>query len=125
MQITVTDLDRTLLSQATAKPVPKEQQVLADTGKDVPAEPKEKATKQEIDRAIETVNRQFEMSNRSVRIVARPDASDTIIEVVDVETDEVIRQIPDERLLKLADWWSENGMQANTAPPGFTFDETA
>ncbi|MDJ0652706.1 MAG: flagellar protein FlaG [Xanthomonadales bacterium] len=118
-------MDRTLLSQATAKPVPKEQQVLADTGKNVPAEPKEKATRQDIEKAIETVNRQFEVSNRSVRIVARPDASDTIIEVVDVETDEVIRQIPEERLLKLSDWWSENGLQANAAPPGFTFDETA
>lgn len=124
MQITATDMDRTLLSQATAKPVPK-QQILADTGKNVPAETKQPASRQDIERAIETVNRQFEMSDRSVRIVSRPDAADTIIEVVDVETDEVIRQIPEERLLKLSDWWSENGLQAQIAPKGLAFDETA
>ncbi|MFK7955626.1 MAG: flagellar protein FlaG [Lysobacterales bacterium] len=75
--------------------------------------------------AVENLNQALELQQRSVRLRASEYASTAVIEVVDQETDTVIRQIPSESTVKLAEYWSQNGLLAEESLTSISLDETA
>ena len=58
--------------------------------------------------AVEAVNEQLALQQRKVQLSLDESLEQPVISVVDVETDEVIRQLPSEQVLKLAKFRAEN-----------------
>ena len=56
----------------------------------------------QVSRAVETLNELVQNQRRSLHFSVDEDTGRTVIRVVDPETDEVIRQIPAEEVLNLA-----------------------
>ncbi|MEM9531430.1 MAG: flagellar protein FlaG [Pseudomonadota bacterium] len=80
---------------------------------------------EQVIKAVDQVNAMLEQSETSVRIKAADLESPPVIQIVDQENDEVIRQIPAESVVKLAEYWSENGLLADGAVVALAVDETA
>lgn len=78
-----------------AKPV----QELPDSGKELP--PKNHDPN-EIDDAVKDINNHFQASHRELQFAVDEDSGRTVITVVDRVTEEKIRQIPSEEVLKFA-----------------------
>ena len=76
-------------------------------------------------RSIETINNHLILEQRAIRVVVRADAKGPVIEVIDRETQQVVRQIPSDKVLKLAAWFEENGLLSQSSPSGLAFDKTA
>jgi flagellar protein FlaG len=57
---------------------------------------------QVVDQAIEKANQFFQADNRSLQFVKDKDTEHMVILIKDMKTDEVIRQIPSEAMLKLS-----------------------
>ncbi|MCL7419406.1 MAG: flagellar protein FlaG [Methylobacter sp.] len=57
---------------------------------------------EKIDRAVADVNEFFQSEQRKLSFSVNKDIGSVVVEVRDVETDEVIRQIPSESVIKLA-----------------------
>jgi flagellar protein FlaG len=57
---------------------------------------------QEIDTAVENVNNFFQTVNRTLAFKLDEDSENMVVQVTDSETKEVVRQIPSEEFLKLA-----------------------
>ena len=57
---------------------------------------------EKIDRAVADVNDFFQSEQRKLSFSVNKDIGSVVVEVRDVETDEVIRQIPSESVIKLA-----------------------
>lgn len=56
----------------------------------------------QVDDAIEKANQFFQDGNRSLQFVKDKDSDKIVIMIKDLKTDEVIRQIPSESMLKLS-----------------------
>ena len=54
-----------------------------------------------LERAIDKANLTFEIQNRSLRFKIHERTNEVIVKVVDSETEEVIREIPPEKLLDM------------------------
>ncbi len=80
---------------------------------------------EQVEAAVENINQALELSQRSVRLKASEYAQTAVVEVIDKETDQVIRQIPQESTLKLVEYWSQNGLLAEGALTSLSLDETA
>jgi flagellar protein FlaG len=78
-----------------AKPL----QELPDSGKELPA--KDQDVKQ-IDDAVNDINNHFQASHRELQFAVDEDSGRTVIKVMDMDTQEMIRQIPSEEVLKFA-----------------------
>lgn len=78
-----------------AKPV----QELPDDGKKLPAENHEV---QDIDDAVQDINQHIQAAHRELLFSVDEDSGRTVIKVMDMNTKEVIRQIPNEEALKFA-----------------------
>ena len=78
-----------------AKPV----QELPDDGKKLPAENHEA---REIDDAVQDINEYIQVAHRELLFSVDEDSGRTVIKVMDMNTNEVIRQIPNEEALKFA-----------------------
>lgn len=63
----------------------------------------EKPHRQEMDKAVSDINRFFQSEKRKLSFSINESTHDVIIEVKDIQTDEVIRQIPPEYVVKLAE----------------------
>jgi len=61
----------------------------------------EKVSDAFIQKAIDKVNHTFEIQNRSLRFEIHDRLNEVIVMVVDSETEEVIREIPPEKLLDM------------------------
>lgn len=61
----------------------------------------EKVSDAFIKRAIDKANKTFEIQNRSLRFKIHERTNEIIVKVVDSETEEVIREIPPEKLLDM------------------------
>lgn len=61
----------------------------------------EKVSDAFIERAINKANHTFEIQNRSLRFKIHERLNEVIVKVVDSETEEVIREIPPEKLLDM------------------------
>jgi len=56
---------------------------------------------------VDALNQQFSSNSRSLRFTVGSELGRTIIQVIDEQTDEVIRQIPPEQLVSLAEHLSQ------------------
>lgn len=62
---------------------------------------------EKVDKAVSDVNEFFQNEQRKLSFSINKDIDSVVIEVRDVETDEVIRQIPSESVIKLAEQLNE------------------
>jgi len=62
-------------------------------------------TAEQTHEATDHVNRWLKLNLHSVRLVQDAMSGETIIHVVDKATGTIIRQIPAEEVIKLAEWW--------------------
>lgn len=71
-------------------------------------------TPEQVNQAVETINKSMRESNRSLEFSVSPDSSMPIVKLVDTSTGEVIRQIPTEESLAIAkaieQFQQQNGM---------------
>lgn len=65
------------------------------------------AQKKDVETAVSEVNQFFQTERRSLSFSVNETTRDVVIEVKDAETDEVIRQIPPEFVVKLAEHLQE------------------
>jgi len=76
---------------------------LPDRGKELPVmEKKSRSKADEIDTAVRELNENNQVIQRELQFTIDKDSGHTVIKVIDVKTDEVIRQIPGEEVLKVA-----------------------
>jgi len=68
-----------------------------------PAE-KVEVSAEKLQDAVEKMNELMDNSNRSLRFALDDEADKVVIKVVDMETDEVVRQIPSEETLKFSEF---------------------
>jgi len=78
-----------------AKPLQK----LPVDGKELPPENHEV---KEIDDAVNEINSHFQASHREIQFAVDDGSGRTVIKVMDMDTKEMIRQIPSEEVLKFA-----------------------
>jgi flagellar protein FlaG len=78
-----------------AKPLQK----LPIDGKELPPEHHEV---KEIDDAVDEINSHFQATHREIQFAVDDDSGRTVIKVMDMDTQEMIRQIPSEEVLKFA-----------------------
>jgi len=78
-----------------AKPLQK----LPVDGKELPSENHEV---KEIDDALKEINNHFQSIHREIQFAVDEDSGRTVIKVMDMDTKEMIRQIPSEEVLKFA-----------------------
>ena len=64
--------------------------------------PPEQHDVKEIDDAVKEVNDHFQASHRELQFAVDKDSGRTVIKVMDMDTKEMIRQIPSEEVLKFA-----------------------
>ena len=77
------------------------------SGKNLPPPP----DVQSVERAVKQINAYLSDSQRSLNFQVHEASGRTIVRVVNPETDEVIRQIPSEEVLKLAAAMQSQGVQ--------------
>lgn len=76
---------------------------LPDHGKDLPVtEKKAQAREEDIDQAVDELNQNSQVVQRELHFAIDKDSGHTVIKVVDSKTEEVIRQIPGEEVLRVA-----------------------
>lgn len=82
---------------------------LPDRGKELPlTEKKTQPREEDIDQAIRELNENSQVIQRELHFTIDKDSGHTVIKVIDSKTEEVIRQIPGEEMLKVARRLNEN-----------------
>ena len=66
--------------------------------------PETKPTQQQVKEAVEQIQRNIEAKSTDIRFTVDRATGRTIVSVVDSQTQEVVRQIPTEEIMKLARW---------------------
>ena len=74
----------------------------ASTAADAPAEQVEEATPAQIDSAVREINTSLQSRSISLRFEVDEDTDKLIVKVVDTANGEVIRQIPNEEVVRIA-----------------------
>lgn len=64
--------------------------------------PPENHDAKEIDDAVKDINSHFQTAHRELQFAVDDDSGRTVIKVMDMDTEEMIRQIPSEEVLKFA-----------------------
>ena len=76
---------------------------LPDRGKELPlTEKKMQPREEDIDQAVREINENNQVIQRELHFTIDKDSGHTVIKVIDSKTEEVIRQIPGEEVLKVA-----------------------
>ena len=90
-------------SQTVKSSVMKVQPVVA-SGKDVPPQPKEvvEVDRERVQDAVSRINEYVQQTERTLDFQLDEDSGKTVIRVYDRQSDELIRQIPSELALELA-----------------------
>jgi len=83
--------------------------VLPGTGKSLPETSRPEATTERVAEALSRIQSYVRASQRELQISVDEDSGRTVVRVVNPETQEVIRQIPTEEVLKLAASLSASG----------------
>jgi len=60
-------------------------------------------SRQSVEKLVERIGKAIQIERRSLSFTVDTDLGKTILKVIDLETDEVIRQIPSEELLRIAE----------------------
>ena len=76
-----------------------------------------KASKQNLDNAVKQLNNYVQSINRNLEFNIDNDSGKTVVKVIDAETDELIRQIPNEEALYIAKQLNE-GLHGDSKSPG-------
>jgi len=80
----------------------KEARTLPDRPRvEVPAEPQQKLSRQDIEAQARALEKTFQAFNRRVELSVNEQINQVIIKVVDAETDKVIKEIPAEEIQRL------------------------
>lgn len=75
------------------------------------SESKNSFTPKSIMKAVETMNKELEPSGKKLAYSIHERTNQVLIKVIDVETDEVIKEIPDEKLMNMmADFCEASGI---------------
>lgn len=75
------------------------------------SEAKNSFSPKSIKRAIETMNKELETSGKKLAYSMHERTNQIMIKVIDIETDEVIKEIPDEKLMDMmADFREASGI---------------
>lgn len=93
-------------------------QVLAGSGSPAPAPEAREAPQQsaeQIQQATRDISDYIQSVSRSLNISVDGDLGTTVIQVVDAETEELVRQIPAEEILQIARFLSEQQASADNA----------
>ncbi len=88
------------ISRIEPLPATGKHQTLPHDGKELP--PEEKVNEAKLGEAVQEINDHLQQVHRELRFNIDKDSGRTVIKVVDAETKEVIRQIPDEEALRFA-----------------------
>ena len=81
----------------------KEVNSLPDHGKELPVtEKKAEVREEDVDQAVRELNENSQTVQRELHFTIDKDSGHTVIKVVDSKTEEVIRQIPGEEVLRVA-----------------------
>ena len=111
IEINTEDIFSVSTSQVTAiKKIDPARKVdtLPERGNALPVKKAESEPEQEeIDTAVRDLNHHAQMLHRELHFSIDKDSGHTVIKVIDAKTDEVIRQIPGEEALKVAQRLSE------------------
>lgn len=76
---------------------------LPDSGKDLPSkENKKQISEEEVEDAVQVINDHVKSLRRELQFTVDKDSRKTVIKVIDSNTKEVIRQIPNDEALKVA-----------------------
>ncbi|MDZ4254287.1 MAG: flagellar protein FlaG [Sulfuritalea sp.] len=73
--------------------------VHVDTAKQVPAQ---EPSSQQLQSAVTAINRVMQLSNRDLKFTVDPATKEPVVQVVDTETGDLIRQIPSKEALAIA-----------------------
>lgn len=95
-----TQVNYAAVADKKAKPVPAEP-AAAVAATDV-AKPAAEVSKTELQQAVDVVNQAVALEQRSLSFSIDDVSGRSVIKVIDFETDELIKQIPSEELLKVA-----------------------
>lgn len=68
---------------------------------------KKKASLEDLKQAIDNLNKKLEILNSQLRIEIDKDTGIKVVKVIDKQTNEVIRQIPPDAVLKIAKYLDE------------------
>jgi len=82
------------------------------------------ASEQELDNAVSQLNTYVQSINRNLEFNIDSNSGQTVVKVIDSETDELIRQIPNEEALHIAKQL-DNGLSDNSDPGIFLIKERA
>ncbi len=93
-----------------AKPVEEVRQELPSGGKELPPEDGRTAdiSAEQVDKIVENLNHKVQDIRRELHFTFNAESGRTVISVVDSETKEIIRQIPPEEVVSLAEHFNEH-----------------
>jgi flagellar protein FlaG len=60
------------------------------------------SNRQHLEQAVEKVSKVVNLYNSELKFTVDPDTNSNVVKVIDKQTDQVIRQIPSEEMLKIA-----------------------
>lgn len=80
---------------------------VAAKGEALPHEEPNQSTK--VEQAVNQMNQFVQTLNRDLQFSVDEDSGRTVVKVLDTETKEVIRQIPSEELLRMANYLTDGG----------------
>lgn len=102
-------------SGSESKPSPKKVEVSKANESQVEVKDTEKVefTTQDLEHAVEKLNEYISSVERDLKFSVAENSGTTIITVVDSQTEEVVRQIPSEEVLKLAEVLQSTGGLVN------------
>jgi len=118
-------------TQQPARTVPAAESVrqkVAVSGNTAPAAAaaqQQKQSAQDLAQATRDISDYIQTVSRSLSISVDPDLGSTVIQVLDAETDEIVRQIPAEEVLQIARFLAEQqaGADASDAVKGLLMDQ--
>ena len=95
-----TQVNYAVVADRKAKPVPAEP--AAEVAATDVVKPAAEVSKTELQQAVDVVNQAVALEQRSLSFSIDDVSGRSVIKVIDFETDELIKQIPSEELLKVA-----------------------
>lgn len=103
-----------LKSVAVATPAGKMQPRQATpAGNSLPPEPSKAVSAEELQSVVKRLNEHVQMINRNLQFSVDEDSGRSVIRVVDAETQELVRQIPSEEVLRISQFIKEQTSDAS------------
>jgi flagellar protein FlaG len=94
-----------------------------ETGARAAAKQTQQDTRQQLQALLDQVGQRIQPESRSLSFQVSDDIDGVVVSVIDTETDELVRQIPAETMLRLAKALEQ--LDASTANAGFLLTEKA